>query len=268
MNYSFMSFSTPELSLEEMLAQARQFGYQGIEPRIDAKHAHGVETSSDATARTAARDAAAKAGIALACIATSCVYADPAETDKQIENTHAAIDLAGDVGSHRLRVFGGLLPEGMQREDAIERVSGAMKKVADHAAERGVVVCMETHDHWCDPDHLAEVMRRVDHPAIAVNWDIMHPIRVAGSTMDAAWEALRPWVRHVHFHDGTDGQSKLKMLPIGEGVIDHRRAVELLQAAGYEDYLSGEWNWPEDPWQDHLPRELATMKRYEAETAK
>ena len=33
----------------------------------------------------------------------------------------------------------------------------------------------------------------------------------------------------------------------------------------YDGYISGEWiNW-EDPYEVHLPRELATLKRYESE---
>jgi sugar phosphate isomerase/epimerase len=53
-------------------------------------------------------------------------------------------------------------------------------------------------------------------------------------------------------------------LPIGQGAYDHRRVLELLQAEGYDGYLSGEWiNW--EPYEVHLPRELATLKQYEAE---
>jgi sugar phosphate isomerase/epimerase len=81
--------------------------------------------------------------------------------------------------------------------------------------------------------------------------------------MSEAYDVLHPWIGHVHFHDGVDRTGKLDMVPVGEGVIDHKRAVELLAGADFDGYLSGEWiNW--EPWQDHLPRELATMKGYEA----
>ena len=43
MKYSFMSFSCPELTLDEMLSMAKEFGYDGIEPRISSNHRHGVE---------------------------------------------------------------------------------------------------------------------------------------------------------------------------------------------------------------------------------
>ena len=81
--------------------------------------------------------------------------------------------------------------------------------------------------------------------------------------MDAAFEALKPWIRHLHIHDGPVSEP-FQLLPIGEGAIDHRRALELLYTLPYDGYISGEWiNW--EPYETHLPRELATMKRYERE---
>jgi sugar phosphate isomerase/epimerase len=123
-----------------------------------------------------------------------------------------------------------------------------------------VTLCVETHDDWCDPAHVADVMRRVDHPAVGVNWDIMHPVRVGAATMAGAFAILRDWIRHVHIHDGTG--SGITFIPIGTGCIDHRRALECLDSIGYCGHLSGEWiNW--EPYDIHLPRELATMKHYE-----
>ena len=261
MKYSFMSFSTPGISLAEMLDAARRYGYDGIEPRTDAKHAHGIEATATNEERKSIRDQVAASGVALACLATSISYADPAKVEDMVAQTHERIDLAGDVGAPAIRVFGGRIPEGICREAAIECVSGALAQVANHAAERGVTVCFETHDDWCNPAHVAEVLARVSHPSIAANWDIMHPVRTGKVTMDAAFEALKPWIRHLHIHDGTiDGD--LKLTPIGEGGIDHLRALQLLKEIGYTGFLSGEWiNW--EPAEVHLPREIATMKGYE-----
>ena len=75
---------------------------------------------------------------------------------------------------------------------------------------------------------------------------------------------LAPYVRHVHFHDGRlKDDGGLEMMPVGQGLIDHARAVALLLEAGYDGYLSGEWiNW--QPYDESLPRELAAMKALEA----
>jgi len=258
MKYSFMSFSTPSLSLEDMLDVARRYGYDGIEPRLDAKHAHGIEVGATAREREAARKLSLDKGVQIACLATSVRFADPAETEEMIRQTHDRIDLAADVGAPVIRVFGGRIPEGITRDQAVEQLVRSLLRVADHAAERGVTICLETHDDWCDPAHVAAVLSRVNHPAVAANWDIMHPVKRGGATVDTAFGTLKPWIRHLHIHDGTDAG----LVPIGTGDIDHRRAVELLRSVNYDGFLSGEWiNW--EPYEVHLPRELATMKSWE-----
>ena len=262
MKYSFMSFSTPSLSLAEMLKVARGYGYDGIEPRLDARHAHGVEVSAAPEQRRSIREQVADSGVQISCLATSLSYADPAKSDEMVGQTHERIDLAGDLGVPVIRVFGGKIPEGISREQAIEQLVRSLGEVADHARERGVTICMETHDDWCDPAHVAAVLGRVSHAAVGANWDIMHPVRRGAATMDSAFEALKPWIRHLHIHDGTRTDSKLA--PIGTGDIDHRRAIQLLKTVDYGGFISGEWiGW--EPFEVHLPRELATMKRYEQE---
>lgn len=264
MKYSFMSFSCPELSLDDMIDQAVKLGFDGIEPRINPNHKHGVDPSLDAAGRTAVKETMAKSPIEMCCVATSCKYADPAEYRGMIDDTAAAIDLAADVGCSRIRVFGGVIPDGISREKAIDQVAEALKSVAGQAEKRGVDVCMETHDHWCDPAHVAAVLKKVDSPAVVANWDIMHPVRIAKVSMDHAFETLKPWIRHLHIHDGQMMEDGGKMLPIGEGVVDHKRALELLATIDYDGFISGEWiNW--EPYDVHLPRELATLKRYESE---
>ena len=264
MKYSFMSFSCPKATFAEMLELARRFGYDGIEPRIDAKHHHGVELKTKAQSRADIRRAAAEAGVAICCIATSSKFADPREAAQQVEVLRRAIDLAADVGAPRVRVFGGKIPEGLSRDQAARHVAEALRSAADAAAARGVTICMETHDDWCDPTHVAAVMQQANHAAVAVNWDIMHPVRFAGWTMERAFEVLRPWIRHVHFHDGSKNPADRELRPVGQGDIDHRTAVRLLLTTAYEGYLSGEWiDW--QPADVHLPRELAAMKAYESE---
>lgn len=275
MRLAFMTFSRPDLGWPALLALAREHGYDGVEPRLDSNHGHGIEVAASAAERRAKRDAAERAGVAIACLATSRRFVDPARHRAEIDAGHAEIDLAGDVGCERLRVFGGTLPGGesrgesggesggMTREAAIENVAAGLRALADHAAERGVTLCLETHDDWCDPDHAAAIMRRCNHPAVAVNWDVMHTRR-AGRPPEQACRALAPWVRHVHVHDGFIHGEKLEIRPIGTADIDHRPVLRVLRDAGYRGFLSGEWihgMMTPDFVVDHLAREAATLRQ-------
>lgn len=100
---------------------------------------------------------------------------------------------------------------------------------------------------------------RLDHPAVGANWDVMHPVRAGHATIDESFEVLKPWIRHLHVHDGSEGGAPA---PMGEGVVDHRRVIELLATIGFDGHLSGEWiKW--EPYDVYLPRELAALRGYE-----
>jgi len=180
--YAFMTFSVPEASLEQALALAKTHGYAGIEPRAEAKHGHGVELAAPKGARQEMRKKTKAAGIAIACVATSCTYADPATAAENTRKTHEYIDLAGDLGAPTIRVFGGQIGGGWSRERAIDEVAKSLSSVADHARERGVVVGLgagEAGDHATlqtrTPSPSARVTKRqpVRRPVFATTADML-----------------------------------------------------------------------------------------------
>ena len=262
MNYAFMSFSCPQATFTEMLALAAQYGYAGVEPRAGGNHNHSVELEASARQRARFREQAAEAGIAICCLAAGARFADPASRDAQVAESLQYIDLAADIGAPALRVFGGQIPAGIRRESAIDGVADALTRLAGRADARGVAVCLETHDDWCNPQDVAAVMERVDHPSIGVNWDVAHPLHKEGWSLADSWRTLRPWIRHVHMHDIFLAAERLAYTAFGTGDVDHREALALLRGGGYDGYLSGEWiNW--EPPEVHLPREIATLRGYE-----
>ena len=266
MKYAFNTFSCPHLSLMDALLLAQQFGYDGIEPRAGSDHQHGIELDTSTEERQAIRQASIDSGISIACLAVGCNYSTPSTTEQHIAETERYIDLAADVGATRLRVFGGDIPDGLSREEATELVVHALQVIAKHAAKRDLIVCMETHDSWSDPRNVRAVMERVDHPSIAVTWDVMHPVRTTELSMRQAYELIEPWVRHVHIHDGSKQRDRLEFMPMGTGDLDHRCVIQVLRNSGYQGFLSGEWiGW--DAPKYYLPRELATLKHYEFELA-
>jgi sugar phosphate isomerase/epimerase len=241
MKYAFMSFSCPDAPFGEALALARRLGYDGFEPRVESGHRHGIELSLTAPERIARRQEAEEAGIELCCLATGCRLAVPGERDAQVATAREYVQLAGDLGIPRLRVFGGRFGPDLERTAAMEAAVTALTGLAPLAAARGVVLCLETHDDWCHPDDVALIMERVDHPAVAVTWDMMHPVRSAGVSMEEAWRRLRPWVRHVHVHDGRTSPGKILFEPCGEGDFDLPTFQRCLRDMNYDGFISGEW---------------------------
>ena len=269
MKYSFMTFSCPELDLTGVLDLAAKVGYDGVELRIDAGHGHGVEVDVDKGRRREIREQAEAAGVAISCIATSCKFADAETAEQTIAEAKERIYLAADVGAPVVRVFGGPFGDELTREEAIDGMAERLGALAEDAEELGVTVCLETHDAWSDPRHVAAVLEKIDRRSIGANWDVIHPVRRGLATVEESFEALRPWIRHLHIHDGIqadDGGMVLR--PIGKGIVDHRLVLECLESIRFRGFLSGEWIRWSDPYTVHLPAELATLKRYEAERSK
>jgi len=259
MKLSFMSFSCPESDVKEFIHTAKQYGFDGIEPRIDAGHKHGIEPGVSASFLQSVKEMAVDNGVKICCIATSCVFANPETLDKNFTQAQQALDIAAELDAPVIRVFGGQIPKEMSREESLDCVVEALTKLSDYAASRRVAMCVETHDDWCDPEWVAKIMQNVSNPYIAVNWDIMHPVLTAGYTMTNAFNVLKKWIKHVHIHDGIKSEKGLVLVPIGEGIIDHATALKLLCELNYDGYISGEWiGW--EPYDIHLPRELAKLK--------
>ncbi|HOJ11846.1 MAG TPA: sugar phosphate isomerase/epimerase family protein [Clostridiales bacterium] len=262
MKYSFMSFSTPELNLDQSLNIARLYGYDGFEPRTSAGHKHGIEIGSTKPVLREARLKSEDSGIKICCIATSCCFANPSNNEGNIELAKRSIDLASEVNSPAIRIFGGNIPEGVSREKSFDLIVEAMMKLSNYALERGVTICIETHDSWCDPKAVADIIQSVNHPAIAVNWDIMHPALTASYTIEKAFEILKPWIKHVHVHDGLRTDKGLEFKTISQGKVDHKTAIRLLKDSEYNGFISGEWiGW--EHYEIHLPRELKILKSFE-----
>ena len=104
------------------------------------------------------------------------------------------------------------------------RRRGPLRDLGDHAATRGVKVLIESHDDWVVPAFLRRALEAADHPNIGALWDIHHPYRIAGISINDAWEALGPWVAAIDVKDSReDFTARLgyRYVKIGEGERFH-----------------------------------------------
>jgi sugar phosphate isomerase/epimerase len=264
MKFSFTTFSMPRSTLEQILATARELGYEGVEPRLDARHAHGIEVTTPAAGRQVIREQVQAAGISLACISTPCSFSNPATAAAQVDLCRRYIDLAADLGCGRIRVFGGEVPDGLQRDGSLQCLIDSLRALAPYARQRSVTVCLETHDAWCDTAIVAFVMDEVHHPGAGVVWDIMHTQRSGHATPEEAYRILRPYIRHVHVHDGLARTDVLRIVPTGTGDFDHSAILRSLRNDHYPGFVSGEWIescMEPELFQGHLRRELQALRR-------
>ncbi len=261
MKLAFMTFSCPELTLEQVLALAEKYGYEGVEFRTVSKHKHGIEPYISQKEILEAKAVIDASPVEAVAIATSCKFADPGTVGENMKSAEAAIDLAAALEIPVIRTFGGAYPADITKEQAIACLVDSYGKLGEYAQKNKVTVCFETHDSWCNPHDVASIIKQVNNEYVAINWDIMHPI-THGHNMVEAFEAVKPYIKHVHVHDGIQDETGKRLLaPIGTGYVDHKIALDCLKSIDYKGAISGEWiSW--EPYEIHLPRELKTLRQY------
>lgn len=257
MKPGFMSSVCPTQTLLELIHTAEQFGYQGLEFRLDWGQNHGVELEATPAQRREARRMLADHGIAASCIATGIkfAYADPDAHAPQRESLQRAIELAADVGAPYLRTFVDPLPEDDPEARArVIDLAAASYAIADAWAQAAdVVVLVETHSNM-RAEWAKAILDRAQAENVGVLWHIGHHLR-RGQSVDEAYCYLRGHVRHVHFAAREDDPHVRD--------TDNQRSFDLLGADGFEGFFSVEIINPDDP-EAVLRRHITKYNRFMA----
>jgi sugar phosphate isomerase/epimerase len=214
--------------LPKLIEVARSSGYAGIEFRADAGHEHGVELARSAPERRQIRDRLEDAYLEAVCIGTGCRYEspDPAQRLAQIDQTKRFVELAANVGSTRVRVFGNNIPEGVRRDECVAYVGESLRTLGEFAEPFGVDVLLEMHGQFNFWGFARPAVELANHPRVGIVYNCWWPDLVAGSVA-ATYSRVRSLIRHVHLHELTDG-------------FPYPELFALLRADGYTGYVSSE----------------------------
>ena len=167
----------------------------------------------------------------------------------------AALERAAEWGVPTVRVFGG-------SAGAPDDIALRLDKTLGGAEKLGITVVLETHDAFASAALVADLLRRVDSPSFGALWDVHHPYRVGESPEDVV-RTLGSHIRLVHIKDARRRGDDWQLVALGEGEVPVREGLAALDAAGYDGWLTVEW---EKRWHPELaepevalPRELETL---------
>jgi sugar phosphate isomerase/epimerase len=183
----------------------------------------------------------ADADIEIAVVAS---YVEIGSSDAAVADLRWHIDAARALGARGVRVFGDARPDDRTRARAVTM----LREVAPTAERAGVAVLLETHDAFLGGRAVASVLDEVGSPSVGAIWDVANPWR-AGEAPEETLSSLLPWLRHVQLKDLATRDDLTPVLP-GDGAIPLRRIVGLLEDAGYDGWLSLEW---ERAWHPGIP---------------
>jgi sugar phosphate isomerase/epimerase len=229
MKLSLLTYNlAKDWELDRILKAARAFGFAGIELRVEANHAHGVELERTPAERRAIRDRIEDAYLEVAGLGTSSRFdsPDPAKRQAMVERTKRYIELAADLGAPRIRVFGNDMPAGVSRDECLGYVGACLAELGEFAEGYDVDVLLEMHGQFNYWGFARAAVEIADHPNVAIVYNCDPRDLVAGSVA-ATYSQVAGLIRHVHMHEFV-------------GPFPYPELFELLEADGYDGYFSSE----------------------------
>ncbi|MGC9319954.1 MAG: sugar phosphate isomerase/epimerase family protein [Armatimonadota bacterium] len=253
----------PNRDIFESISLCAQIGYDGIEVRCaENGQMHLEELSPDEIQRI--KQHAEDEGVEFACLT-------PYYRDFMIEATKAATldgyrlacGIARELACPLVRAISGTWPnENFSREEVFARTVSGMKEAALIADHNGVRLAVETHRGqltWSAAETL-EFVEAVDHPAVGVLYDA-YWVEVRGEEdLGQQISMLSPWIIHVHAKNVRyDDEGEAHATLLDEGEMDWCQIITLLDAIGYDGYISDEY---EKLWRPaQFPEPEVGMKR-------
>src|SRR5437016_182983 len=235
MKLAFSTLGCPEWDLDRIITAAREWGYDGVEWR-------GYQDEMElprapiftAAARNETRRRFQDSALEFVCLGSSVRLSDPASERRERERSAFAAyaELARFLGCGLVRVFGGNLPSGVEREAALPEMAGFLRELGEIAADQGVTVALETHDAFSTGAQVAELLRRADHPSVGALWDLHHPYRQGGGARAGHGPALGG--RGPAGNGDARGEPPQGAAVLGRGVVDDEQIGEAAVRASRE----------------------------------
>jgi sugar phosphate isomerase/epimerase len=271
MKLSFTTLACPNWDLDQILAAAKQYGYDAIDFR-HYKGSTALATLPEFT--TGLSDTAKKiaaAGIRVSGISSGIhvFNADAAKREQAVNEAIACVRIAAGLGAPLVRVFGGKLGP-TPRPEALKLGGATLRAMAAAAAREGIVIALETHDDWVRGAEVMGILHAANAGASAgVLWDVLNSFQDANEPPEVTLHQIKGHLVGTHWKDS----STLHPAPTqyclpGHGRAPLRKIHELIRANGYDGYYTFEW---EKAWHPELaeadialPEFVKTMRAIEA----
>lgn len=248
---TFSTLACPDWPVETVIANAADYGYDGIEWR-GGMQGH-LNPALPPRQKAALREHCANAGLfSLAVTAyTTFVSQNPKELQANVDELKRYLDLAAEIGAHFVRTFIGELPPGVTRGMVYPNAARCLEAVAAYAATLGVTIAIEPHDDFVLSTAIAPLLERISDSAfesLGVIWDIGNAYG-AGEDPAQTFPVLRSHLAYVQVKDGVGRGDKWRLTDVGVGDVPLQQAVAYLAESHYSGALSLEW---ERAWHPEL----------------
>lgn len=258
-SYSFRKhIAATGISYTDLCNVAKSMGFEGIEfvelenydkvtdPMVNAKYI---------------KEHCAEIGLDVIAYTVGASFTDE-DFEPQFEKLKSQLDLAKAMGAPVLRHdVCYKLPEGMSWEDAIELMAPRIRRVTEYAASLGIKTCTENHGYiFQAPERVEKLIKAVDHENYGWLCDMGNFLCADADPLESV-KIAAPYTFHAHAKDflyksaevkrpkgffRTAGENHLRGTVLGHGVVPVDKCVKALKEAGYDGWLSIEFEGMEE----------------------
>ena len=261
-SYSFSKYIIAEkCDYFRICDKAKELGFDGIEFIDLDNKSWGITTDPIACAKEV-REYCKKIGLEIIAytVGANLVGESGEESEKKL---FFAIEVARELGAPLLRHdVCSRLPEGYTYRAAIKEMVPRIRRITEQAKKYGIRTSTENHGHiFQAPERVRELILAVDNENYGWLCD-MGNFLCADCEPLASVKIAAPYAFHVHAKDflyksgegvrpmgffGTVGGNHLRGTAVGHGIVPVKECIEALKDAGYDGYVSLEFEGHEDP---------------------
>lgn len=266
-SYSLRKFIQQEGNdLFAAIRKAAEIGFEGIE----FTELRGAGGEDDRAFCARVREACADAGLPVVCYTVGADFLNPRDggtVGDEIERVKGEVRLAAELGVGCMRHDASRgFPEGHDGPTdfpaALPHLADACRAVTEFAATLGVKTSVENHGFFVqDSDRCEALVRAVDHENFGSLIDVGNFLCADEDPVPAV-RRMAPYAFHCHAKDfhvkpagaadpgrgwfRSRGGAFLRGAIVGHGNVDVPACVGLLRNAGYDGFLSIEFEGLED----------------------
>lgn len=208
MKFAFSQPLGPDCDARSMAARCVALGYDGIELQIS----NPLEIN--ATAADELRQSISEAAKQIACVSSAiCFECNGQKRAKSAADLRAQIEFAQLLDCRQVKMLD-VEPSRQSLMAASSAFADWLLPLADHAANRGIQILIENARTFRVARPLWSLMERLNHPAIAVCWNITNSI-AAGERPAVTVPTLNSRIRYVRTSNIEIHEPLIRLMGIG-----------------------------------------------------
>ena len=246
-----------------VMAKAKEYGFDAIE-FTDLVPPEGVSQEDFALQLRAEAD---RLGLEISgySVGADLLAGSDGDLDAEVEKIKKKVDIAALLGCKVMRhdaasgkVLGGREYRGFR--DVVDRLADGCRRITEYAATKGIRTCVENHGFFAqDSDRVELLVNTVANPNFGLQVD-MGNFLCADEDPVTAVSRCAPYAFNAHAKDflvksgqedapegffQTRGGNYLRGTVIGHGAVPVKQCVAILKRAGYDGYLTLEFEGTE-----------------------